>query len=200
MTAPWLEHLRAIVRKYIDPQRYEWKPAVDPVPRYVQLDEVYGDPKPRWVNGRGFCDAGWESRHCLVVSASRIVGYHRRLYMHKLVATHFREAMRRAVEACPEYSFEKIGCFNPRKMRFDADAPWSTHTWAIAFDLNDGKNRAFQRKAIDPMPFDVGWDRFSDLPQGVVAAFEGVGFTWGGRWGNGKRGGYCDPMHFQLAR
>jgi len=195
MTAEWLERLQAIVRRYIDPQRYEWKPAVDPIPTMAQINEVYGDPEPIWRDGKGHVSSTWERAHCHTVSASLIPGYDKRIYMHSLVAPHFREAMRRAVAACPEYTFRRIGCFNPRKMRHDANAPWSTHTWAIAFDINADTNKAFMREPGDPRPFEVGWDQRSDLPVGVVQAFESVGFEWGGRWS-----GYVDPMHFQLVR
>ncbi len=194
MAAPWLEHLRAIVRRYIDPQRYEWKPTVSPIPvGRKEMVQVYGDPAPqKGTDGKVRCSSAWESRHCLTVSAARIPGYHRRIYMHKKAAPHFIEAMRRARRACPDYEFHKIGCFNPRRQRFDRYRPWSDHTWAIAFDLNDGTNH-WAPAGVEP--FSQGWEAYSDLPRGVVEAFESVGFEWGGRW-HGAR----DTMHFSLRR
>ena len=118
--------------------------------------------------------------------------------MHRLVAPYFVEAMRRAKVVTPGYSVTRIGCFNPRHMRHDKSRPLSDHTWAIAFDVNSSTNRAFYRKPTDPLPFEEGWEEFSSMPEAFVLAWESVGFTWGGRWGNGKRGGFCDPMHYSL--
>ena len=54
----------------------------------------------------------------------------------------------------------------------------STHTWGIAFDLNDRTNAMGTAGDMDPA---------------LVAVFESHGFVWGGRWS----GTYKDPMHFQ---
>jgi hypothetical protein len=54
----------------------------------------------------------------------------------------------------------------------------STHTWGIAFDLNDKTNA-------------MGTP--GDMAPALVALFESYGFTWGGRWSGSNR----DPMHFQ---
>jgi hypothetical protein len=158
-----------------------------------EMIRVYGDPAPRMLNGKLVCSPEWESDNCVVVSAKKIPGYHRPIYMHELVKPYFIEAMRRAVAACPEYRFEKIGCFNPRHQQYDEDRPLSDHAWAIAFDINPGANSWVPEKD-HPKPFEAGWSEFSDLPRGVVAAFESVGFEWGGRWK------HRDTMHFSLRR
>lgn len=54
----------------------------------------------------------------------------------------------------------------------------STHSWGIAIDLNARTN---------PM------GREGDMDPALVALFEGMGFTWGGRWSGRSK----DPMHFQ---
>ena len=54
----------------------------------------------------------------------------------------------------------------------------STHTWGIAFDLNDRTNAMGTAGDMDPK---------------LVALLEGWGFTWGGRWSGTNK----DPMHFQ---
>ena len=193
----------------------QFKSIVDPIP--VGMAEamlVYGDPNPRWVIdtkgiGRWVADPAWENQNCKVVSASLISGYDKRIYMHKKVAPNFLEAMRRAKTACPKYEFHKIGCFNVRRQLHDtpekakkegrALRAWSDHYMAIAFDINDGQNKGFTWKPGMPKPFEPGWVRYSDLPQGVVEAFLSVGFDWGGYWGIGT-GGYCDPMHLSLRK
>lgn len=68
------------------------------------------------------------------------------------------------------------GGYNWRMKRGQAKP--STHTWGIAFDLNDKTNAMGTAGDMDPK---------------LVELLEGYGFTWGGRWsGNNK-----DPMHFQ---
>lgn len=54
----------------------------------------------------------------------------------------------------------------------------STHSWAIAFDVDPSDNMA---------------NTNGNLPDWIVEVFEGWGFFWGGRW---KK--YIDPMHFQF--
>ena len=68
---------------------------------------------------------------------------------------------------------------------------------AIAFDIDPSKNRAWSRKKYPkrPHPFQIGWDEFSDIPEGVIIAFESCGFEWGARWKT-----FCDPMHFSLRK
>jgi len=163
--------------------------------------EAYGNPSVTYTK-RGTARVSRKfAKQLSTIPADVIAGYHRRIYMHNLVAPYFREAMRRSAMVAPGYVFKSVGCFNPRHMRHDKRRPLSDHTWGIAFDVNAKENRAFYRKPTDPLPFDDdGWFGFSDLPQSVILAWESVGFTWGGRWGNGKRGGFCDPMHFSLRK
>jgi len=160
--------------------------------------ETYGDPSVTYSKKGTAKVSRAFARKLHTVPPGVIAGYHRRIYMHDLVAPYFREAMRRSSMVAPGYEFKSIGCFNPRHMRHDKRRPLSDHTWGIAFDVNARENRAFYRKPTDPLPFEDGWKGFSDLPQSVILAWESVGFTWGGRWGNGKRAGFCDPMHFSL--
>ncbi len=162
--------------------------------------EVYGDPSVTYSR-KGTARVSKEfARRLHTVPAELLRGYHRRIYMHRLASPYFREALRRAKLVAPNYEFKRIGCFNPRHMRHDKSRPLSDHTWAVAFDINSAANRAFYRKPSDPKPFEDGWERFSDLPESVVVAFKSVGFSWGGDWGLGRRGGFCDPMHFSLRR
>ncbi len=158
--------------------------------------KVYGDPSVTYSK-KGVARVSKEfARRLHTVPAELLPGYHRRIYMHRLCSPYFREALRRARMVAPSYEFKKIGCFNPRHMRHDKRRPLSDHTWAVAFDINAAANRAFYRKEKDPLPFEKGWESFSDLPEAVVKVFEELGFQWGGRWG--AKAGFCDPMHFSL--
>ncbi len=68
------------------------------------------------------------------------------------------------------------GGYNWRMKRGQAKP--STHTWGIAFDLNDKTNAMGTAGDMDPR---------------LVELIEGYGFTWGGRWSGQNK----DPMHFQ---
>lgn len=71
-----------------------------------------------------------------------------------------------------------FGCFSPRHKMHDPKRSLSTHSWAIACDINWPTN----------MPGPIG-----DLNPEIVATFERHGFVWGGRWR------HRDDMHFQMA-
>lgn len=74
---------------------------------------------------------------------------------------------------------EQFGCYCPRHKMHDPRRGLSTHSWAIAGDLNWATNP-------------VG--KVGDLPQGIIDSFERHGFNWGGRWST------RDDMHFQYCR
>lgn len=182
------------------PPREEWKPFEGPLERIpvgrTEMIKVYGDPDVSYKeDGSVVVSKKWANQHGVTVSAALIPGYEHRMWMHKLVAPYFREAMRRSVEVAPWYKFEKIGCFAPRHQRHDKTRPLSDHTWGIAFDINPSKNKAFYRKEGDPKPFEAEWIRYSNIPSSVVEAWESVGFEWGGRWET-----FCDPMHMSLRK
>lgn len=68
------------------------------------------------------------------------------------------------------------GCFNVRRAR--GLTKLSTHSWGIAVDVAVRNNPLSRRPVLDAR---------------IVAIFEDVGFTWGGRWSR------PDGMHFQWA-
>jgi|GEM_PF-5371058 len=75
--------------------------------------------------------------------------------------------------------FRQFGTWCPRHQYHDSAKSLSTHSWGIAFDLNQATNLPGTRGNIDP---------------DIVEVFEMFGFEWGGRWA------FRDPMHFQYAR
>jgi hypothetical protein len=68
------------------------------------------------------------------------------------------------------------GIWNPRMKRGSEEL--STHTWAIAIDLNPHMGR---------------FGKEPQMPMFIVRAFKKRGFVWGGDWS------YPDGMHFQAA-
>lgn len=163
-----------------------------------QILEVLGDPDPRPnILKKGYrASSSWESKYCTTVSSSQIAGYHKRIYMHKVVAPVFKEAMRRCQIALDElgirYKFNKIGCFNVRHKQYDEKKGWSMHSWAAAFDINPENNKW---APADLKPFTGAWRKYSDIPEVVTVVFKNLGFQWGGDWSSGR-----DTMHFQYAK
>lgn len=188
----------------------DWEPftgGLDKIPVGLkEREEVYGVPILRiktdntWGIDRRF------ARNLATVPSSEFACYHRRLYMHRKVAVHFIEALRRATVACPDWTPKRIGCFNPRRMRHSKNprVPLSDHTWGIAFDIDSKTNRSWSKRKYpnrQSEPFAPGWGENSDIPEEVVLAFESCGFEWGGRWASVFHGGtFCDPMHFSLRK
>jgi hypothetical protein len=106
---------------------------------------------------------------------------------HKLVADRFLAVFNELMRV---YGYEKIkelgidlfgGCFNFRKMRQANE--WSTHSWAIAIDLDPARNGMNTVKA----KAQFGKPEYKPM----LDIFKKHGFEWGGDlWGK-------DCMHFQ---
>jgi hypothetical protein len=106
---------------------------------------------------------------------------------HKLVADRFLAVFNELMRV---YGYEKIkelgidlfgGCFNFRKMRQANE--WSTHSWAIAIDLDPARNGMNTVKA----KAQFGKPEYKPM----LEVFKKHGFEWGGDlWGK-------DCMHFQ---
>lgn len=107
---------------------------------------------------------------------------------HKLLADKFLAVFN---DLLSYYGYEKIkelgidlfgGCFNFRKMRAADD--WSTHSWAIAIDLDPSRN------AMNTPLSKAQFSKPEYKP--MIEIFKKHGFEWGGDlW---KK----DCMHFQI--
>jgi LysM repeat protein len=168
------------------------KPARPPVvyaglqpPRGLeQIKAVFGN-NFEYIDDDGTLRPEWESTYFtrarlpfeipLSWDQTRVV---RNLYCHKKLAEIFSmvfdDIERKGLQ-------EKIktygGCFNYRTKR--GSGKISTHSWAIAIDLNPGSNRPGSK---------------GDMDEGIVEIFRNYGFTWGGNWPGRSK----DPMHFQF--
>lgn len=116
---------------------------------------------------------------------------------HVLIDAYVREAFRRAELVAPGYAKIERGtwAYNFRHMRHDVKLPLSYHSYGIAIDVNPDDNKAIRfATGKTPRPWSEAWMKLwpTGVSQGVVAAFESCGFSWGGRWK-----GYCDPMHME---
>ena len=143
------------------------------------LDEIYetfGDPMESgyWKEYGGFCEIPPELNHTFTYTFGGKNGF----WCNKLLISVFQRALNSIVKSGLASELKTFdGCFNVRYMR--GAKKLSTHSWAIAIDLNASTNRLGAEPKIH---------------MGIVSCFENEGFVWGGRW---KR---KDGQHLQYAK
>lgn len=103
-----------------------------------------------------------------------IVGTH---LVHKKMVLLFRAVLANIKDKGLDGEILQFGVWSPRHKMHNPNRSLSTHSWAVACDVNWATNA----------PGKVG-----DLHPGIVDSFERFGFQWGGRWS------YRDDMHFQF--
>lgn len=86
------------------------------------------------------------------------------------------------------------GMYSLRHMRHDPKLPWSSHSWAVALDLNWLQNPA-------------GSKLVTDMPIAMIKALQAVKtksgvfvWMWGGDWDRnpGTKHSYYDAMHWEV--
>lgn len=102
-----------------------------------------------------------------------------RQLIHKKLEPVFQSVFQDLVDKGLDGKVLQFGCWVPRHKMHNPSRGLSTHSWAIAVDINWATN---------------GVGKIGDIDPGIVASFEAHGFEWGGRWR------YRDDMHFQLAK
>lgn len=126
-----------------------------------------------------------------------------KLYMHELAEPYIRAALDACMAAGILEELDTIGCYCRRRIRHGTNGPWSYHASGVAVDINAAANRSRWLPSGTPEPFSDAWRELwpSGISAELVACWEGAGWTWGGRWGVGRKGRvFCDPMHMQLPR
>ena len=114
----------------------------------------------------------WE-RENIIRSNLPVIGYQ---LIHKKMEPVFRGVLQNVKDKGLDKEIVQFGVWSPRHKMHNPKRSLSTHSWAIACDINWATNP-------------VG--RVGDLNPGIVDSFERFGFEWGGRWR------YRDDMHFQ---
>jgi LysM repeat protein len=149
-----------------------------------QIQTVFGDIFD-FIGPDGALKPEWESKHLIRTTLpfpihlswdqNKVV---RNLYCHKELKDIFPEVFVQIERAGLRDKIKTFGgCFNYRTKRNGSKI--STHSWAIAIDLNPTSNLM---------------GTAGDMDEGIVEIFREHGFTWGGDWPGRSK----DPMHFQF--
>jgi hypothetical protein len=183
----------------------EWKPFDGPLDRLPrnrrEIYAMFGNP------GVGSPDKAWVKTN--IIEVRDLPGVPRRWYvkLHRLAEPYWREGLRRAHIAAPEYEITRFGGYVFRHIRHDPSRPLSYHSWGIAGDQNPGTNQVEYFTAKRPAPEAWSPEYMKDWPRGVPKAFveamASVGFAWGSDWDEDGRTDdhtFLDPMHFELVR
>lgn len=147
-----------------------------PVPKgLAEIEAQFGKIAYKPADG-GFAiiTNGWAEEN-IVVADLPVVG---KQQVHKLMVPVFTAVMQMIKDRGLDDDIITFGVWSPRFKMHNPKNNLSTHSWAIACDVNAATN----------MPGVVG-----DIAPGIVECFEAHGFEWGGRWRA------RDDMHFQLA-
>lgn len=160
---------------------------------YAEIIAHYGDPKIR-KNGDGSwsCDPKWESDNCITVRHGLLPTG--KLFVHKLVAQPLLRTLDRwaaRIAAGDQYRVRTLGCYSPRAQRGSAGLIPSTHSWAIAFDLNADQNPLITGLSGPADPRRYQW---GDIPLAWAQDAIAEGWFWGRDFQT-----RCDGQHFQLA-
>lgn len=138
------------------------------------IRKAYGDP-------RGMEERKWRRQILRPVKLPTPVGtlggkQIRSIWVHRDITAEVEACFQEMVKFECWYLVKTLGCYAWRPKR--GMGKLSTHSWAIALDINARTNRLRTR---------------GDMPIGIIETFVLRGWRWGGYW---RR---RDPMHFQFA-
>jgi hypothetical protein len=166
----------------------------DGVIRALNIEEIkacYGDfPYEEKVGGLIKIPNSWAFENLLMVQIPDALKHlgKGKLYVHRKAAGPFQRAFAAIHEAGLSDAILSLdGTFNPRHQNYKIENPLSSHSWAIAIDLNARWNGV----NVQPPP-----EGEQGSVRALVPFFEAEGFAWGGNF----RGRSVDGMHFELAR
>ena len=144
---------------------------------YVDLERIFGAFSYTEIAGSAdiTVDPKWIRTNIVGVE---LEGYHKTIWLHKLLQSALQDAWNGAITACPDYAVCRVASLSTRHKLHNVNKPLSMHSWGIAIDINPATN---------------AYGTQGDIPAEFVQAFKDVGFSWGGDWKT------PDPMHFQYA-
>jgi hypothetical protein len=167
---------------------------VIPVQAPCGLAEIiahYGDPRIVKSADGWTVDAAWEAASCSSIQHGLLP--RGKLYCHNLVQQPLLQLLDRwsgRIQAGDPFQVKTLGCFSPRAQRGSSGLVPSTHTWAIAFDLNADDNPLI----IGIQPDDPRRKTAKTIPDAWISDALEIGWFWGGTFRN-----RFDPQHFQMA-
>ena len=146
------------------------------ITRPVQLKHNFGEFAVKLPYGANWIDIdpGWVRRK-IVTRSVPILGA---VTCHRAMIAPLRRALGRLQRQGLSRLVDRgdyAGCFAARRIADSGSL--SLHAWGLAADINASENPQGSKPRQD---------------RRVVRAFEGVGFTWGGRWPTAP-----DGMHFE---
>lgn len=154
-------------------------------PNRITLESVYGVVKYK-EGSKGritiLNPEAWQKHFCQIEVCGIEVSLHKKIACQVLGAFAEIEIVNQTLPVDQQWHPSVIQAYCPRHNMWDAKRPLSTHTWAIAID-------------IDPKQNAVSDTKLGNIPEWVIEILESWGATWGGRWRQFK-----DPMHFQWMR
>lgn len=141
----------------------------------IEIQDTFGHIRYEEASG-GYVTItnAWAEEH-IIRADLPVVG---RQLVHKAMVPLFEGVFRDLKAKGIRDEIKQFGCWSPRHKMHDPKRSLSTHTWAIACDINQATN----------MPGKIG-----DMHPEIVDTFEKFGFNWGGRWR------WRDDMHFQMS-
>lgn len=141
-----------------------------------QIESTFG--RIEWQKAEGgfvVITNDWADQH-IVTARLPIVG---KTQVHKLLAGVFRDVLGEIDTQRLGDEIKQWGVWSTRHKMHNPKRGLSTHSWAIACDINWSDNPVGRVGGINPK---------------IVQIFENHGFRWGGRWK------VRDDMHFQYCR
>lgn len=150
-----------------------------------QVRQEFGDPTPL-LRDDGSVSTAWEQSILVVLPLPAPLpvaggyGVARYVRCHHRIRDRLRAALEAVFNQPDAWASvnDYAGCYCWRLMR--GAHKLSRHSWGIAIDLDSRDNPMGAAPQMHP---------------GVVSAFVGQGFEWGGRW----RAPRTDGMHFEFA-
>lgn len=148
-----------------------------PVPSgLMEIEDIFG--RLEWEEAEGgfvVLTNDWADRN-LITTRLPIVG---KTQVHKKLAGVFRDVLGEIDMARLGEEIKQWGVWSTRHKMHSPSRGLSSHSWAIACDINWAENPVGREGKMHPQ---------------IVQAFESRGFRWGGRWRT------RDDMHFQYCR
>jgi len=169
-------HTRAKLAQAAIAERERQKMTVSVPSGLAEIEDTFGKIEYEEAEGGFVVVTNDWAKDNIITTRLPIVG---KVQVHKLLAGVFRDALGDLDTQRLGDEIRQFGVWSTRHKMHNPARGLSSHSWAIACDVNWAENPVGRVGTMDPR---------------IVAAFEARGFRWGGRWKT------RDDMHFQYCR